>query len=171
MVWARTLIISAIFRTSADLTSRRRDLMQQMKRRRLFKLAGLGTAVLAGVGVPSLGRSPEAFRFRATLGLPQAPLPSYATYVVEGALDLARQTGIVTTRVLAGHPGAQSEIGLPGLARIVKVTGVREQGNQLTISGLIEDRSQLQAGENYQVEMVVDRARGVVQAPFAGRSV
>jgi hypothetical protein len=149
--------------------------MQQMKRRRLFKLAGLGTAVLAGAGVPTLGRSlmdrPEAFRFRATLGLPEPPLPSYATYVVEGALDLARQTGVVTTRVLAGHPGAQSEIGLPGLARIVKVTRVREQGAQLTISGLIEDRSQLQAGENYQVDLVVDRARGVVHAPFAGRPV
>jgi hypothetical protein len=145
--------------------------MQQMKRRRLFKLAGLSTAVLAAVGVPSLARSPEAFRFRATLGLPERPLPSYATYVVEGALDVAQQTGIVTTRVLAGHPGADSEIGLPGLARIVKVTRVRQQGTQLTINGLIEERSQLQAGESHQVELVVDRARGTVQAPFAGRSV
>jgi len=149
--------------------------MQQLKRRHLFKLAGVVTAVLAGVAVPTGGRSlmdrTEAFSFRATLGLPEPPLPNYATYIVEGALDLARQTGFVTTRVLAGHPGAQSEIGLPGLARIIKVTELRERGPQLTIRGLIEDRSQLQPGENYQVELVVDRARGVVQASFAGRSV
>ena len=149
--------------------------MQLMKRRRLIKLAGLGTAIVAGVGIPSLGRSlldrPEAFRFRATLGLPEPPLPSYATYIVEGAVDVAGQTGIVTSRVLAGHPGAQSEIGLPGLARVVKVTGVHQQDDQLAIRGIIEDRSQLQAGENYQVELVIDRARGIIQAPFGPRSV
>jgi len=142
--------------------------MQQMKRRRLFELAGLSTAVLAGFGIGRVGRSlfdrPEPFRFRATLGLPEPPLPSYATYVVEGALDLASQSGVVTSRVLAGHPGARSEIGLPGLARIVTVTGVDERG-------LIEDRSQLQPGENYHVELVIDRARGVIQAPFGNRSV
>ena len=150
--------------------------MQPLKRRRLFELAGLSTAVLAGFGIGRVGRSlfdrpAEAFRFRATLGLPQPPLPSYATYVVEGALDLAHQTGVVTSRVMAGHPGAQSEIGLPGLARTVTVIGVDDRDSQLTIRGLIEDRSQLQPGENYQVELVVDRARGVIQAPFGNRSV
>ncbi len=149
--------------------------MHQMKRRRLFELAGLSTAALAALGIGGVGRSlfdrPEPFRFRATLGLPERPLPSYATYVIEGALDLANQTGVVTSRVLAGHPGARSEIGLPGLARIVTVTGVDERDTQLTIRGLIEDRSQLQPGENYHVELVIDRARGVVQAPFGNRSV
>jgi hypothetical protein len=146
-----------------------------MKRRRLFELAGLSSVVLAGFGIGGLGRAvlgrPDTFRFRATLGLPEPPLPSYATYVVEGALDLARQTGIVTSRVMAGHPGARSEIGLPGLARIVTVTGVREQDTQLTISGRIDDRSQLRPGENHEIELVIDRASGVLQAPFAGRSV
>ena len=93
---------------------------------------------MAAVGRSLLDR-PEAFRFRATLGLPEPPLPSYATYVVEGALDLASQSGVITSRVLAGHPGARSDIGLPGLARIVTVTGVDERDAQLTIRGLIED--------------------------------
>jgi hypothetical protein len=149
--------------------------MQQMKRRRLIELAGLGAGVLATLGIGGVGRSlfqrPEAFRFRATLGLPEPPLPSYATYVIEGALDLASQSGVITSRVLAGHPGARSDIGLPGLARIVTVTGVEERNAQLTIRGLIDDTSQLQPGEDHRVQLVVDRARGVVQAPFGTRPV
>jgi hypothetical protein len=149
--------------------------MQQISRRRLIKIGGLSTAALATIGVPTAGRSlfsqPEAFRFQAVLGLPQPPLPSYATYVVDGAVDLASKTGVVVSRVLAGHPGARSDIGLPGLGRIVTVTGIEEQGSRLTIRGVIEDRSQLQPGENHQVELVVDREHGVVHAPFGNRSV
>src|SRR5207248_3044751 len=142
----------------------------QMKLRRLLELAGLSSAALAAFGIGRVGRSlfdrSERLRFRATLGLPEPPLPSYATYVVDGALDLVRQTGVVTGRVMAGHPGARSEIGLPGLARIVTVTGVDDRDTQLTIRGLIEDTSQLQPGEDAQVEFVIHRARGVVHAPF-----
>ncbi|MCA1647981.1 MAG: hypothetical protein LC797_21795 [Chloroflexi bacterium] len=149
--------------------------MQQIKRRRFFEVTGFTTAALALFGIGRLGRSlfdqPEPLRFRATLGLPEPPLPSYATYVIEGSLDLASQTGVVTSRVLAGHPGARSEIGLPGLARTVTVTGVDDQATQLTIRGVIEDRSQLQPGENDRVELVIDRARGMVHAPFGQRSV
>jgi hypothetical protein len=149
--------------------------MQQMNRRHLFKLAGAGTVLAAGVAIPTGGRlridQPNLFQFRATLGLPEPPLPSYATYVVEGTLNLAAGTGLVASRVLAGHPGAPSDIGLPGLGRIMKVTGVDDRGSQLTVRGLIEDRSQLQPGENHQVEVVIDRARGLVQAPFGSRAV
>jgi hypothetical protein len=60
---------------------------------------------------------------------------------------------------------------LPGLGRIITVTGIQERGNQLTIHGVIEDRSQLQRGESAQVDLVLDRARGVIQAPLGGRSV
>ncbi len=149
--------------------------MEQMNRRSLFKLAGVGTALAAGVTVPMLAQATvnrsDVLQFRATLGLPEPPLPSYATYVVEGSLDLASGTGLVASRVVAGHPGALSEVGLPGLGRIVNVTGVDSDGSQLTVRGLIEDRSQLQPGENHQVELVIDRARGVLQAPFGSRSV
>ena len=149
--------------------------MQQINRRNLFKLAGAGTVLAAGVAIPTVGRlridQHDLFQFRATLGLPEPPLPSYATYVVEGTLNLAAGTGLVTSRVLAGHPGAPSDIGLPGLGRIMNVTGVDDRGSQLTVRGLIEDRSQLQPGENHQVELVIDRARGLVQAPFGIRAV
>jgi hypothetical protein len=149
--------------------------MQHINRRQLMKLAGFSTAALAGVGLGSVGQAllerRDALRFRAMVGLPQAPLPSYATYVVEGALDLASRSGVIASRVLAGHPDARSEIGLPGLGRIITVTGIQERGNQLTIHGVIEDRSQLQRGESAQVDLVLDRARGVIQAPLGGRSV
>ena len=149
--------------------------MQQINRRNLFKLAGAGAVLAAGVAIPAVGRlridQPDLFQFRATLGLPEPPLPSYATYVVEGTLNLAAGTGLVTSRVLAGHPGAPSDIGLPGLGRIMNVTGVDDRGSQLTVRGFIEDRSQLQPGENHQVELVIDRARGLVQAPFGIKAV
>jgi hypothetical protein len=149
--------------------------MQKISRRGLIKIGGLSTAALATIGVPTAGRrlfsQPEALRFQAILGLPEPPLPSYATYVVDGALDLASKTGVVVSRVLAGHPGARSDVGLPGLGRIVTVTGIERQGSLLTIRGVIEDRSQLQPGENHQVELIVDRDRGVVRAPFGNRSV
>ncbi len=84
---------------------------------------------------------------------------------------IAPGTGLVTSRVLAGHPGAPSEIGLPGLTRIIRVVAVEKQGSILNLSGVVEDRSQLQPGESPQIELVVDRERGVVQAPFVGRPV
>ena len=149
--------------------------MKNIDRRRMFKLAGAGSVVAAGAALPVVGRTAtqeaNVFGFRATLGLPESPLPNYATYVVEGTVNLATGTGLVTTRVLAGHPGAPSEIGLPGLTRIIRVVAVEKQGSILNLSGVVEDRSQLQPGESPQIELVVDRERGVVQAPFVGRPV
>jgi hypothetical protein len=149
--------------------------MKNMDRRRLFKVAGVGSMVAAGAALPVVGRmvtqESNVFGFRATLGLPESPLPNYATYIVEGTVNLATGTGLVTSRMLAGHPGAQSEIGLPGLTRIIRVVAVEKQGSMLNLRGVVEDRSQLQPGESPQIEMVVDRERGVVKAPFVGRPV
>jgi hypothetical protein len=149
--------------------------MHQVNRRHLFKLAGVGTVLVAGVAVPTIARSrseqQNQFQMRATLGLPQAPLPSYATYVIDGTVDLVAGTGTLASRVLAGHPDSQSNIGLPGLGRIIAVTRVEERGSQLTLRGLVQDRSQLQPGESPEVTLVVDRARGVLQAPFGRETV
>jgi hypothetical protein len=149
--------------------------MPQVNRRNLFKLAGVGTVLVAGIALPTLARSrndqQNQLQMRATLGLPEAPLPSYATYVIEGTVDLAAGTGLLASRVLAGHPDAQSNIGLPGLGRIIAVTHVEERGSQLTLRGLVQDRSQLQPGESPEVTMVVDRVRGVLRAPFGRETV
>jgi hypothetical protein len=149
--------------------------MQHVNRRKLFKLAGVGTVMAAGIGIPTVVRlrndQQDQFQFRATLGLPEAPLPSYATYVIEGTVDLVAGTGLVASRVLAGHPDAQSNIGLPGLGRIMAITQVEERGPRLVLRGLVQDRSQLQPGESAEIELVVDRARETVQAPFGRESV
>ncbi len=151
--------------------------MDNLNRRRLFKLAGVGSALAATAALPAAARlatQPDklgSFAFRATLGLPELPLPSYATYVVEGTLDLARGAGLITTRMLAGHPDDPSEIGLPGMTRLIKVTQIDPAGSALNVRGVIEDRSQLQPGESAQVDLRIDRARGVVVAPFGARTV
>ena len=155
--------------------------MNSIDRRRLLKLAGAGSAVAATAALPMVGQvstptqagpqQPTLFGFRATLGLPQSPLPSYATYVVEGSLDLLNGAGLITSRVLAGHPGDPSEIGLPGMARIIKVTQVESNGAHVDVRGVIEDRAQLQPDESPEVQMTIDRVQGVVLAPFGGRVV
>lgn len=149
--------------------------MKNINRRHLFKLTGVGSVLLAGAALPVVGKAitqqSDVYNFRGSVGLPEQPLPSYATYVIEGTLNLANGTGLLTSRILAGHPDAKSEIGLPGLGRIIRVVGVDQLGSQLNVRGMIEDRSQLQPGESPQVELVIDRSRGVVQAPFIGRTV
>ena len=150
--------------------------MEQMDRRSFVKLAGAGSAAAAAaVGVPLVehfvDKERGVLRFRASGGLPTSPLPSYATHVVEGTVDLTTQSGTVTSRVLAGHPGSTSGIGLPGLSRIIRVTEVKGSESPIRLRGEIEDRSQLRRGESPHVEIVVDRRRGVVQAPFLGRQV
>ena len=149
--------------------------MQHMNRRSMFKLAGAGSAMVAGAALPVVGRlateQANRFGFKATLGLPEPPLPSYATHLVEGTVDLRTGVGIVTTRVLAGHPGGASGVGLPGLARIIRIDRVEAERGGYRLSGVVEDRSQLHRGESAEVEIVVDRKKGVVHAPFAGRQV
>src|SRR2546423_647617 len=146
--------------------------MEQMDRSTFMKLAGAGSVAAA---VPMAGKlaaqGHDRLQFRALGGLPRAPLPSYATHLVEGTIDLESGTGIVTTRVLAGHPGGTSGVGLPGLARIIRIDSVLAERGRYRLTGVVEDRSQLARGEKADVQIVVDRKTGVVHVPFAGQQV
>src|SRR5712691_9649854 len=137
--------------------------MQTVKRRRILKLAAVGSVSAAAVMVPATspaGRhSDGAMHFQATAGLPPSPWPAYATQIIEGRVDLKRGTGLVTSRVLAGHPGDLSNIGLPGMTRLIRITSVSEDGSTLHLRGVVEDRSQLSSGESAQVDLVVDRTK------------
>jgi len=148
--------------------------MEQMDRRRFIKLAGAGSAAaVAAAGVPLaaqvLSKESGLLRFSAAGGLPKDGLPSYATQIIEGTVDLKAGTGLATSRVLAGHPGEPSLIGLPGLSRVFKITNVDQDGKRIRLHGLIEDRSQLRRGESPNVEILVDQVHKLVHAPFAGQ--
>jgi hypothetical protein len=148
-------------------------MMDALDRRSFLKVAGAGSASAAGIAafplMSRLGETSGGLSFRAVAGLPEAPLPSYATHIVEGRVDLSKGSGLVTSRVLAGHPGEPSSVGLPGLARMIHVTDVDAHDHRVRLRGVIEDRSQLRRGESSTVEVLVDHKRGVVHAPFLGR--
>ena len=150
--------------------------MDQLDRKHFLTLAGVGTVAAAGAAGIPLARhlthaDPKTITFHAATGLPQAPLPSYATQIVEGSVDLSHGTGLVTSRVLAGHPDATSAIGLPGLARVIRITTVQSEGQTLRLNGVIEDRSQLHRGESPKVEILIDHKRGLLHAPFLGQQI
>ncbi len=149
------------------------DAMDALDRRGFLKVAGAGSATAAGLAalplMSRLGDGAGGLTFRGVAGLPGAPLPSYATHVVEGRVDLSTGSGLVTSRVLAGHPGDMSSVGLPGTTRMVTVREVDREDGRLRLRGVIEDRSQLRRGESATVEIVVDQKRGTLRAPFLGR--
>ena len=148
--------------------------MSKLNRRTFLTLASLGSTAAVAAALPGSGalrgatETSNIYTFRAVTGMPAEPLPSYASYVVEGHIDLARQSGIVTQAVFAGVPEAMSGIALPGLSRVVRVTGVQRSGTMLSIRGIIDDRSQLQAGERAAVDIRINQASGVVTSRFYG---
>lgn len=151
--------------------------MEKLNRRKFLQVAGASTAVAAGVAVPSAGllagnaAKGGTVTFRAVVGLPARPLPSYASYVVEGHVDLAHSSGVMTKTVFAGSPETMSTIALPGMSRIARITGVKELGSTLHITGMVDDRSQLKRGESPEFTVIIDRTSGTVQAEFFGKQV
>ena len=150
--------------------------MRKISRRDFLKLVGGGSAAAAvGAMLPQVGlltpASKEAFTFRAVAGLPEGILPSYASYVVQGGVNLATQTGVITKNLFAGPPEAASTFALPGLARIVRVTTVREMGSTLEILGTVDDPSVLLKGESSKVQIKVDKSAGTVRTPFIDEEI
>jgi len=143
--------------------------MIAMRRRRFLALIAATSAVGATLPLARLAierRSPGLIRFRGTAGLPAAKLPAYATYVVEGTIDPAAQSGQVTTRVLAGAPDTMSAIDLPGLAQTISVDSVEEHEGILHIRGTGASEP---TGADREVRL--DLLRRVGWAPFAGTEV
>ncbi len=156
--------------------------MEEIDRRRFLKLVSGGSgAVALGVMLPTKDllstkrllspTSKDLFTFRAVAGIPQGPFPSYASYVVQGTVNLTTRSGIITKTVFAGPPELMSTIALPGLSRIVRVTDVRDAGDYLEVRGTIDDRSQLHAGETPTVDIQIYRSRGIASARFVGSQI
>ena len=149
--------------------------MGDIDRRGFLKLAGLGTAAAAGAAIPTVdllfANRSGTISLRAVGGVPAGPLPSYASYVLEGYVDVGRKTGTLTRTVLAGHPGEMSEVPLPGFSRTLKITDVRRAGDELHLRTVVADRSQLSAGESPDVEIRIDRLGGVAWAHSGANEV
>lgn len=148
--------------------------MKRVDRRTFLKLAGSSSVAVAAAAVsgsamllPPTGRY---LTFRASAGLPAKPMPSMVTKIVEGHVDMSSGTGIVNSRVLAGYP-APSQIALPGLSRQIRVTAAAQEGALVRLTGVVDDRSQLQPGESPAFQITIDRGRGIVTAPLAGHNV
>ncbi len=157
--------------------------MNGINRRRFLQLAGAGSLAAATAGAATvLPVLPKALRltaaskagsftFRAVAGLPTHPLPSYASYVIEGHVDLNTKTGIVTKSVFAGHPEAISTVALPGMSRIIRIVDVENSGSSFYIKGVIDDRSVLLRGESRNFEMRINPSSGAVLTDFFGSEV
>ena len=149
--------------------------MDKIGRRKFLSMIGAGTGVMsAGVLIPNgvfmsgrvLQASKDKLKFRAVGGLPQGTFPSYASYVIEGTIDLRNHSGIATSNVFAGPPEAMSAISLPGLSRTIRITEAEDSGSVLRLKGVVDDRLQLKRGENPNVDITIDSGRGAVKSSF-----
>src|SRR5215472_443088 len=118
--------------------------MPSMDRRKFLGVAaagsaaGLSAAGLAAAAAPAAApaaQGPGLLHFRAETGLPGRPWPAYATAIAEGSIDKQSGTGLVATRVLAGPPGSQAGIGLPGTARLIRITKASITGSIVRLHG------------------------------------
>lgn len=150
--------------------------MKTFDRRDFLKIAGAGTVVIAaGAAVPVAGffgwTGKDVLRFRAVAGMPKAPLPTYASYVIEGKVDIRARTGSLAKSLHAGAPNALSGVVFPGTARAIQITDVRQAGDQVRISGHIAEPVTLLKGESPNFSMVIDRSNGIAEADFLGTTV
>jgi hypothetical protein len=151
--------------------------MKKLNRRAFLTLAGTGTTAAAtGVALTSAslltGHSKSekggTLTFRAVTGLPSRLLPAYASYVIEGHVNLATRSGVVTKTLVAGGPSQKSTIALPGQSRIIRVTDTQDLGGVFRITGVVHDPSQLRRGESPTFDMLIDPSQRVARTKLAG---
>ena len=150
--------------------------MKQLDRRQFLGMAAAGSAVaLASAAVPMSGiltwTGEQTLKFRAIAGLPKHPLPMYASFVIEGAVNLDRGTGTVTKSLYAGAPEAMSTILFPGTARSIRVTGVQRSADMIQIAGVVVGEPKLAPREKGIVSIVINQTEKTAQADFLGTAV
>jgi hypothetical protein len=148
--------------------------MNTFSRRRFLVLIGAGVVVVTGGAALAIhqlteNRQGSILKFRAISRLPARPLPSYASYVISGQVNLHDNTGSITKNVFAGPPEEMTSISL--LARPVRVTGVQQQGNTWHITGIVNSQTQLQAGEETAFAITLDPSRNLAQSTFFGSPI
>ena len=147
--------------------------MDTFSRRRFLMLVGAGIVVAAGgtaLAVRQLTSNGQGsmLNFQAITGLPAKPLPSYASYVIDGQVNLQSDTGTITKAVYAGPPDEATTIVL--LSRTVQVKSAQRQGNAWHITGVVSDPS-LQPGEETAFDILLDPSHKSAQSTFFGSSI
>jgi hypothetical protein len=149
--------------------------MPTLSRRRLLVLTGAGVVAVAGGGIALVVRQltgssqSSTLSFQAVTGLPGKPLLSYASYVIAGKVNVSNGTGTITKDVYAGPPEKRTNTSL--FTRVVRVSGVRDQGSAWHISGVVDNQAQLQRGEEASFDLQLDALRGVAQSTFFGSPI
>ena len=148
--------------------------MSSMDRRKFLGVVGAGTAAISTAALPTAAaaaasaKGPARLAFRAEAALPGPPWPAYATATAEGQVDLQSGTGFVALRMLAGQPGNQAGIALPGTARLIRITSAATVGSRVHLHGVVEDRSTLTNGESARKTLILDQANKQLRTMIAG---
>lgn len=151
--------------------------MKKLNRRQFLEVAGVGAAGAAAVAAVAplstlvLSLTGNHLHFRAVAGMPGAPLPAYASYVLEGKIDLGVKAGTLSSKVFAGAPEAMSAIEWPGLGRTIQVTEVAKSGGLIRVTGVADSSAKLLKGESSTVKVIIDRSQGRAWGDFFGTKV
>ena len=84
-------------------------------------------------------------------------------------VNISNGTGTITKYVYAGPPEKITSI--PLLTRSVRVTGVRQQGQGWHITGVVDNPSQLQKGEEASFDLLLDSSHSSAQSTFFGSPI
>ena len=160
--------ISLSWTTTREVTA-----MSTLSRRNFLALTGAGIVAVA-VGGVALARQftqgqGNKLNFQAVTGLPAKPMPSYASYVIAGQVDISNGTGTITKYVYAGPPEGITTI--PLWTRSVRVTSVSQQGNAWHITGVVNDQGQLQKGEDTSFDLLLNASHNLAQTTFFGSPI
>ena len=149
--------------------------MNQLPRRKFLGMAAAGSAAVAAAAALPMGvlswLSPNMLKFRAAVGMPKAPLPAFASLVIDGNVNLDAGTGTVRKGLFLGAPGALRPMMFPGTQREIQVTDVKRSGATVRIAGIVNGGAALGPRESPNVVITIDRAAGLARADFLGREV
>ncbi|HXX79174.1 MAG TPA: twin-arginine translocation signal domain-containing protein, partial [Ktedonobacteraceae bacterium] len=82
--------------------------MNSLSRRQFLLLLGAGAVMVGGGAALTIRQiaanaQGNALKFKAISALPAKPMPGYASYVIDGQVNL-NNTGTITKNVFAGPP-------------------------------------------------------------------
>jgi len=148
--------------------------MNSLSRRQLLLFLGAGAVVIGGgaaltVRQLTANAQGNTLTFKAITALPAKPMPGYASYVIDGQVDITNNSGAIAKNVFAGPPEEITTISM--LTRKVHVTGVEQQGSMWHVTGVVSNPTQLQPGEEKTFSILLDPTHSVAQSTFFGSPI